>query len=155
MLTQENRTPDVRFTKFKHCERQTYPAHQLKCSPTLSILQYFLIWFSHWLDDHISTASFIKANIMTVWPSAATRHIVCNPSLQLHILWVYIFWPLNPVCSVHPWEHDHTTSVWTVKGEQRQASLHTRLHMECPERLLLGSCWVGTLQWIMPTPKTS
>ena len=40
MLAYENRSPDMTLMKFKLCERQTYPNRQLKCSPTISILQY-------------------------------------------------------------------------------------------------------------------
>ena len=41
MLAYKNRTPDVTLAKLKHRERQTYPNRELKCSRTLSILQYF------------------------------------------------------------------------------------------------------------------
>ena len=40
MLAYENRTPDVTLAKFEYRERQTKQNRQLKCSPTLSILQY-------------------------------------------------------------------------------------------------------------------
>ena len=39
ILAYENRTPDVTLAKFKYREHQMNPNHQLKCSPTLSILQ--------------------------------------------------------------------------------------------------------------------
>ena len=42
MLAYENRAPDVTVAKFKNRERQTYPNRQLKCSRTLSILQYII-----------------------------------------------------------------------------------------------------------------
>ena len=40
MIAYEYRTPDVTLAKFKIRQRQTYPNRQMKCSPTLSILQY-------------------------------------------------------------------------------------------------------------------
>ena len=43
MHAYEHRTPDVTLAKFKHREGQTYSNRQLKCSRTLSILQYLAI----------------------------------------------------------------------------------------------------------------
>ena len=64
MLAYKNRTPDMTLAKFKNLERQTYPNRQLKCSRTLSILQYVrfdLIWFQRCIIIIIMKSSLCLA----------------------------------------------------------------------------------------------
>ena len=61
MIAYEHRTPDVTLTKFKNRKRLTYPNRQLKCSPTVSILQYmkWVMFRSEWGRYRLSTSIWV------------------------------------------------------------------------------------------------